>query len=114
MYESQADKLINNLKTACEESILIPNHWLPESYHNKKTGEVGLDTVLKKLDQKDQARKPSKHVIAKQNRSENIEIYQDYASHDESIVYENHVDEAKLYENMQSFAKYCPSITLDD
>lgn len=113
-HESQADQLIANLDNACRDAILIPNSWLPEHWHNQKTGFVGADTIHTKLDKIEEAAKPSKYQIAKQNRSENIEIYTDDATHEEAIGYKNHVDEAKLYENMQSFAKYCPSISLDD
>mgnify|MGYP003111536566 CR=1 FL=1 len=113
-HESQADQLIANLDKACHDAILIPNSWLPEHWHNKKTGFVGADTIHAKLDKKEEESKPSKHQVAKQNRSENIEIYKDDASQEEAIAYDNHTDQAKLYENMQSFAKYCPSISLDD
>lgn len=113
-YESQADQLIANLDKVCRDAILIPNSWLPEHWHNHKTGFVGADTIHQKLDKKEEESKPSKHQVAKQNRSENIEIYKDDASHEEAIGYANHVDEVRLYENMQSFAKYCPSISLDD
>jgi hypothetical protein len=113
-YESQADRLIANLDNACREAILIPNSWLPDSYHNHKTGFVGVDTIHKKLDKKDEAKKPSQYQQAKQSRSENIALYADQAIHEENISYDQNVDEAKKYENMQSFAKYCPSISLDD
>jgi|TARA_B110000495_G_scaffold180047_1_gene173855 hypothetical protein len=113
-YESQADELINNLRIACEETLLFPNSWLPDSYHNHKTGFVGVDTIHKKLDKKDEAKKPSQYQQAKQSRLENIALYADQAIHEENISYDQNVDEAKKYENMQSFCKYCPSIIMED
>ena len=109
-YESQADELINNLRIACEETLLFPNSWLPDSYHNHKTGFVGVDTIHKKLDKKDEAKKPSQYQQAKQSRLENIALYADQAIHEESISYDQNVDEAKKYSRIMAHWRVRPPL----
>ena len=106
----ETKKMFDKLNAAISEAITIPNHWLPEQYHNKKTGRVSLARLDKKCDKSDGV---SDHKKFKAEKARRIENYRQQVAENGTFEYID-VDEDKLYQNQMAFAKYCPSINLED
>ena len=106
---SELKKMFAKLDAAIHNAITVPNSWLPEEYHNKKTGQVSLARLDKKCDRRDGV---TDHKKLKAEKARRIENYRQQVETNGTFEYIN-VDEHKLYKNQMAFAKYCPSINLE-
>ena len=103
-------KMFDQLDAAILQAFTVPNSWLPEKYHNHKTGCVSLARLNKKCDKREGI---TDHKKLKAEKARRIEDYRQQFAASGTFEYTD-VDEHKLYNNQMAFAKYCPAINLEE
>ena len=101
---------MKELYYAIEEAFEVPNSWLPEEYHNDKTGYVTLSKLNKQCNKKEGI---SEHKKLKAEKARHVEIYRKQIEENGEIEYVD-IDEEQLYKNQIAWAKYCPGMQSED
>jgi hypothetical protein len=116
---TKTQKLFAEFDEAIMQAFTVPNDWLPEKYHNHKTGCVSLARLNKKCDKREGI---TDHKKLKAEKARRIEDYRQQVEATTSrkrvidvgtFEYIN-IDEHKLYNNQMAFAKYCPAINMEE
>ena len=94
-------QLLAQLRRDLMEVIEVPNHMLPEEYHNKRVGH----RTLAELDAMttEEVETLSEHQIEKAEKAERVEKYRQQWEVNEEIEYD--VDEYKLHRYELAFVK---------
>jgi len=103
-------QLIEDGMRVMQETVVIPNEWLPEEWHDKKRGGRTLARLNKICDKKEGLSEYKKNRAA---RARNIEAYRQQFEQEGKFDYDQERNEDKLYANQQAWCRFCPSIDLD-
>tara|TARA_R110000824_G_scaffold13973_3_gene60083 strand:+ start:1038 stop:1373 length:336 start_codon:yes stop_codon:yes gene_type:complete len=107
---TKTQKLFAEFDEAIMQAFTVPNDWLPEKYHNHKTGCVSLERLNKKCDKQEGI---TDHKKLKAEKARRIEDYRQQVAASGEFEYID-IDEHKLYKNQMAFAKYCPAINMEE
>ena len=94
-------QLLAQLRRDIMEVIEVPNHMLPEEYHNKRDGGRSLAELEAMMEVKEP--KLSDHQIEKAEKAQRVEKYRQQWEENETLEYD--VDEYKLHRHQLAFVK---------
>ena len=104
-------KLFKELEQAIKECIVVPNGWIPETFHDKVRG----GRTLTRLDQMCDKREGfTAHRKIKDIKAENVENYRKQFAENESFEYNRHINELQLHRNEMAFCTAHPDIDLEN
>ena len=101
------NKYIDNI---IQDHIVVPNSWLPESFRNYRDGGRTLAELEKMCDKRDGI---TEHTKKKDERARRVELYAKQFEQEERFDYVD-IDGHSQYNHEMAFAKYCPTIDLED
>ena len=104
-------KLVKAYEQAVKECLVVPNHMLPEDYHDNVRGGRTLARLDEMCDKRDGV---TEHKKLKALKAENIERYRKQWEENESIAYDGHIDDLQLTKNLMAFCDACPDIEIDE
>ena len=100
------EQMLEELRVATQEMIVVPNSWLPESFHNERDGGRSLAELNAMCE--DIADDESEHQKTKAIKARNIERLHKQVNNDNGFYdldkpfdySENEIDEIQLHRNM--------------
>ena len=95
------EEMLEQLRIATQEMIVVPNEWLPESFHDNVRGGrtlARLNEMCENMEDDD-----TKHQKLKALKAENCENYRKQYEANESFEYNGRRDEMQLHRNQMSF-----------
>ena len=100
------NEMLKELEVATQEMIVVPNSWLPESFHNERDGGRSLAELNAMCE--DIADDESEHQKIKAIKARNIERLHKQVNNDNGFYdldkpfdySENEIDEIQLHRNM--------------
>ena len=95
------EQMLEELRIATQEMIVVPNEWLPESFHDNVRGGRTLARLNEMCE--DIADHETQHQKLKALKAENCENYRKQYEANESFEYNGHCDEAQLHRNQMAF-----------
>jgi hypothetical protein len=101
------NKYIDNI---IQDHIVVPNSWLPESFRNYRDGGRTLAELEKMCDKRDGI---TEHTKKKDERTRRVELYAKQFEQEGRFDYVD-IDGHSQYNHEMAFAKYCPTIDLED
>ena len=101
------NKYIENI---IQDHIVVPNSWLPESFRNYRDGGRTLAELEKMCDERDGI---TEHTKKKDERTRRVELYAKQFEQEGRFDYVD-IDGHSQYNHEMAFAKYCPTIDLED
>ncbi len=101
------NKYIENI---IQDHIVVPNSWLPESFRNYRDGGRTLAELEKMCDKRDGI---TEHTKKKDERTRRVELYAKQFEQEGRFDYVD-IDGHSQYNHEMAFAKYCPTIDLED
>jgi len=101
------NKYIDNI---IQDHIVVPNIWLPESFRNYRDGGRTLAELEKMCDKRDGI---TEHTKKKDERTRRVELYAKQFEQEGRFDYVD-IDGHSQYNHEMAFAKYCPTIDLED
>ena len=104
-------KLVKAYEQAVKECLVVPNHMLPEDYHDSVRGGRTLAHLDKMCDKRDGL---TDHRKLKALKAENIENYRKQFEESGSFEYDGHRNDLQLYKNEMAFCSACPDIEIDE
>ena len=90
------------LEKLVEETIVIPNSWLPKEYHHGVEGGRTIADLNRMLDTRSGV---SKHQQNKADKAANIENYRQQLEQNERFEYDGLINPQQLYRNQQAFVE---------
>ena len=103
-------QLIEDGMRVMQETVVIPNAWLPQDWHDNKRGGRTLARLNKMCDKQEGI---TEHKKLKATKARNIEAYRQQFEQEGKFDYDQERNEDKLYANQQAWCRFCPSIDLD-
>lgn len=109
-------QLIQDGMQVMKETVVIPNEWLPQEWHDNTRGGRTIARLEKMSDERDGI---TQHQKDKKEKARRIEIYRKQYEQDDrpdqlaGLDYVD-VDDYRLYNNQMAFAKYCPAISMEN
>jgi len=95
------EEMLKELEVATQEMIVVPNSWLPESFHDNVRGGRTLARLNEMCE--DIADGDTEHQKLKALKAENCENYRKQYEANESFEYNGHRDEMQLHRNQMAF-----------
>lgn len=97
-YQTPGGQILLELRQQIRESIVVPNSWLPEDFHNVRDGGRTLANLEKLCTKRDT---PSAHQIEKAEKARRVEAYRAQLESGDSFTYDE--DERLLNEKIVKF-----------
>jgi len=94
-------QLIEDGMRVMQETIVIPNAWLPQEWHDKVRGGRTLTRLNEMCENVESG--DTKHQKLKALKAENCENYRKQYETSESFEYNGHRDEMRLHKNEMAF-----------
>ena len=100
MRDFDVEKEFAKLDKIIQETIVIPNGWLPDHLHDNVRGGRTAARLAEMCDVQESGLSKTKQV--KQLRKENVENYRKQLEETGEIDYNGHVDELQLSKNQMA------------
>jgi hypothetical protein len=97
-YQTPGGQILLQLRREIQEFIVVPNSWLPESFHNRRDGGRTLARLNAMCDIRDT---PSPHQIEKAEKAKRIQAYREQLERGDSFTYDE--DSRLLNEKIVTF-----------